>query len=1149
MSGLLWLAFVSAAAPEQAQPSTDDTTTTATGTAATHDGLPQIESDLTPALVETRIKEIEASGTLTDEAKAELVEQYRGVLSNLERIKTFNNRAESYRTSIESAPKEAAALRAELDATAGNSADERPAGLPENADLEQIERLLSLNQAEAAATDAKIAELDKVLEDDDDRPEKIRQRLAEATQALEAIDSEMDASTPAGTSEPEQQARTWVLETQQDALRAELLMLDQQILSADARRNLRDTRRDHLFDQQKRLRAHRAYLENEADRLRRIDAERVAAETVAAEREVLDAHPLIRELAAASLTLSRDITKVTEQLGNLDEQQARLEGENQRIEQDFRSARQRLEAAGLNRALGQVLIDQRAQLPDIRRLRKSAQTRADKIAEITLNQIRHRDEQRKLNELDVYLNEILAELDASEQERVRDDLRQQAELRGDLIKRAVEVEDSYRRALSELDFAANQLIGTVLRYEAFLAERLLWVRSISPVTEQSFLALPAAVYWLISPVNWLKAVDVLLHEAFHSPLLWIGLLAFLLLLWRGSAIRRGIRSTAEHLRRVSTDRFSYTLEALGLTLLAAAPWPLLLLAIGSQLAGSLESGLFPKAIGGAMIAVAPALYYLRAFRLLCMPGGLADRHFRWSSDVLALLRRNFAWAASLLLPVGFVAATIYRHDNPDFNGTLGRLALVAFDIGLAIFTANLMHPKTGAFRHMLAADPEGWPNRLRGLWFPALVGVPLALGVIALSGYLYTSGTLLESLISELWLILGLVVLHQLIVRWLILTRRSLALQATLDRRAQREAQREAHREIGPDSVQTPVEPPAVIEEEIDLASLDAQTRRLLNTLIVIAAAVGLWLIWSDVLPALNLFERVTLWSYTGTADGIEQPIPVTLADLGLILVIVTIAVAAGKHLPALLEILLLKNTSVSAGSRYTFITLTGYAITGIGALFVFSTLGLTWGEVQWLIAALSVGIGFGLQEIVANFISGLIILFERPVRVGDIVTIGDTTGVVTKIEIRATTIRNWDKQELLVPNKEFITGRLLNWSLTDQVNRVVITVGVEYESDTRKGLQLLREAAAENPRVLKDPEPLTNFEGFDDNSLRLVLRCYLESLNYRLAVTTELHQAINDKFREAGIGMAFPQRDIHLRSAEPLDVRFSRGDPPSGSV
>ena len=123
------------------------------------------------------------------------------------------------------------------------------------------------------------------------------------------------------------------------------------------------------------------------------------------------------------------------------------------------------------------------------------------------------------------------------------------------------------------------------------------------------------------------------------------------------------------------------------------------------------------------------------------------------------------------------------------------------------------------------------------------------------------------------------------------------------------------------------------------------------------------------------------------------------------------------------------------------------YAITAIGIIVTFGAMGLRWSGIQWLVAALSVGLGFGLQEIVANFVCGLIILFERPFRVGDVVTIGDQTGTVTRIQIRATTVTDWDRRELIVPNKEFITGKLINWSLSDPITRVVVPVGVAYGS------------------------------------------------------------------------------------------------------
>ena len=162
--------------------------------------------------------------------------------------------------------------------------------------------------------------------------------------------------------------------------------------------------------------------------------------------------------------------------------------------------------------------------------------------------------------------------------------------------------------------------------------------------------------------------------------------------------------------------------------------------------------------------------------------------------------------------------------------------------------------------------------------------------------------------------------------------------------------------------------------------------------------------------------------------------------------------------------------------------------------------------------------------------------------------TVGDTTGIVSRMQIRATTIRNWDKQELLVPNKEFITGRLLNWTLSDQVNRIVITVGVAYGSDVPKALQLIGDIARDHPRVLDDPAPLITFEGFGDNSLTLILRCYLDSLEFRLLTITELHTTINEKFNEAGIAIAFPQRDVHLDTSHPLDIRIHRNDKESAT-
>jgi potassium efflux system protein len=301
-------------------------------------------------------------------------------------------------------------------------------------------------------------------------------------------------------------------------------------------------------------------------------------------------------------------------------------------------------------------------------------------------------------------------------------------------------------------------------------------------------------------------------------------------------------------------------------------------------------------------------------------------------------------------------------------------------------------------------------------------------------------------------------------------------------------------------------------------------------------------------LPALAYLNKITLWHHSVVVNGETRQIPLTLSDALLALLIAVGTFLAARRFPALLEIVLLQLFHLSPGGRYTVITLARYFIAGAGALLVVSMLGGSWGQVQWLIAALGVGIGFGLQEIVANFISGLIILFERPIRVGDYVSVGDTDGHVTRIQIRATTILTRDRKELLVPNKEFITGRLLNWSLSDQVTRVVIPVGVAYGCDVDRAMELITEAARENPHVLPEPAPFTGFEGFGDNALTLNLRCFIDSIDYRLSTISELHQAINRKLNATGIVIAYPQRDVHIDTTRPLDVRIRHDDGSQGA-
>ena len=221
----------------------------------------------------------------------------------------------------------------------------------------------------------------------------------------------------------------------------------------------------------------------------------------------------------------------------------------------------------------------------------------------------------------------------------------------------------------------------------------------------------------------------------------------------------------------------------------------------------------------------------------------------------------------------------------------------------------------------------------------------------------------------------------------------------------------------------------------------------LLCNAVAVGLLVGGWMIWADVFPALKVLDKQALWHSTvdvvemhQDASGNQIPqrvstvVPTTARHALIAGLILIAAFVIGRHLPALLEITLLGRMRFDKGGRHAISVLLRYLVALIGVFMACRTLSITWGSVQWLAAGMTVGLGFGLQEIFANFISGLILLFERPIRVGDVITLGDTTGTVTDIRIRATTVMNWDRKELIVPNKELITGRLLNWTLSDPV-------------------------------------------------------------------------------------------------------------------
>jgi potassium efflux system protein len=257
-------------------------------------------------------------------------------------------------------------------------------------------------------------------------------------------------------------------------------------------------------------------------------------------------------------------------------------------------------------------------------------------------------------------------------------------------------------------------------------------------------------------------------------------------------------------------------------------------------------------------------------------------------------------------------------------------------------------------------------------------------------------------------------------------------------------------------------------------------------------------------------------------------------------LVALALTVVSSRNLPGLIELGLLSKTSIDAASRYAITSILRYAIVIAGTLIGLDLLGMRWSQLQWMAAALTVGLGFGLQEIFANFVSGLILLFERPFRVGDVITVGDLTGRVTRIRTRATTLLDNDNREIFVPNKSFITGQLLNWTLSDTTTRITIKVGVAYGTDPDLVHRLLLEAANGNPLVLREPEPRSWLLAFGASALEFELRVFVGNLGDRTQVQSDLHREIARLVAANGVEINFPTTIELLGRDQP------EGEPPA---
>lgn len=527
-----------------------------------------------------------------------------------------------------------------------------------------------------------------------------------------------------------------------------------------------------------------------------------------------------------------------------------------------------------------------------------------------------------------------------------------------------------------------------------------------------------------------------------------------------------------------------------------------------------------------------AFYWLYFAFMLAMlrPNGIAYRHFNMPQSSNAVFRKilkHSVWVIGLLLNTSiFNNATEYGIAYDVIGQAMTVLVLVSvlfvvvpgFRMGIATYQKAASYKRD--------AKPM-----LLGLVRILLVLAPIALIVLIVMGYYYTATQIIEHLVASYFAIVTWIIIRNMVYRGFNVSSRRLSYRRLQEKRALAQAKAQAQQNGQEQTVETEDSALVLQDDAISVSDIKNQMLKITDLVLWTALFGLLYWVWSDLVTVAYYLKEITLWQQATTTEAGTVMESITLLNLLVAMIVLIVTYILVKNLGGLLETLVFSNLNLSQGTPYTITTIFTYLLIIIGASIAFASLGMSWSKLQWLFTALSVGLGFGMQEIFGNFVSGIIILFERPVRVGDMVTIGSFNGTVSKIRIRATTLIDNDRKEVIVPNKAFITERVVNWALTSSMTRLVISVGVAYGSDLELVKRLLLQAAEENEVVLKDPAPAAYFLTFGASTLDHELRVYVGQLSDRIRTIDALNRRIDELFMANNIEIAFNQLDIFIKN------------------
>lgn len=987
--------------------------------------------------------------------------------------------------------------------------DEKPLSIEANLTIQELEQ-------EVIKTNSQLIELTRQIQHEQEEFQqifdlilKIPAEQSEIRRILSQITQQLQLKSNPLTSL--EQAQLTLLKAEALAHRAKLNQLELAQLSSNNRQELSRMRIELYQKRHEHKDKLLEILQKNLNDQRYKNAEQALKRTELMAKECADLPVSISKNMETNRMLTDTLNEQAKRMNAISYQKRQIDSEILKVKQTLNAIREQVQWLSVSPALGETLIAQVEKLPEKPKLQKLDQDMADlRLKRLNYEELLEQERKKMIS-----IQEGGPSL-ASQQRCIFD---AQMRHKSELLNLLISGYDSQILELTKIRLASNQLVDALNEVQEAVHRYLFWVPDINRVSFAYPIKTVKDLMQLLS-LNTASQISGALMTMLNNQQTLLQTIGALLLVAFSIGSRRPyyafLERTHNRVGKVNQDQFSLTLRTVFWSIFIASPLPILWKIMGYGLQNAWS---YPIAvsIGTAVTETVPVLWVFMISATFASPYGLFISHFRWHPDQVKRAMRFYRMLIWLIVPLMMAIITFQNYNDREFLSTLGRLCFILLCIALSLVTTSLKRAGVPLY-----LDKNGHcDNVLNHTLWRLLFFAPLIAAFASTLGYLATAQALLSRLETSVTIWFFLLIVYHIIRRWMLIQRRRIAFERAKQRRADILAQRARGEE---ENLYNNSESAIEIEEPvINLDLISAQSLRLVRFILTMIALISVITIWSDIHSAFGFLENIHLWKVASTINGVDNIQNITMGSLLVCIFFIIVTAQLVRNLPALLELVLLQHLDLTPGTGYAISTITKYLIMLSGGMIGFSFLGIEWGKLQWMAAALTVGLGFGLQEIFANFISGLIILFEKPIRIGDTVTIRNFTGTVTKINTRATTIFDWDKKEVIVPNKAFVTEQFVNWSLSDTITRVVLNIPAPANVNSQLIKSILLNACKCCPLSLTHPEPEAYLINLEQGIQIFELRVFASDITERMPLRHAIHQLILEGYQQHGIDLPFP--------------------------